>query len=167
MPSSHLILCHPLLLLLSIFPSLSVFSSELALHIRWPKYWNFSISPSSEYSGLISFRIDQFDPLAVQETLKSFLQHRNSKASILWHSVFFMVQLSHLYMTIGKTIALTTQTFVSQVSTFKYTVQVCRSFSSKEQAFLNFMVAVIIHSDFGAQEYKICHCFCFLFIYLP
>ena len=116
MPSNHLILCHPLLLLPSIFPSIRVFSNELVLYIRWPKYWSFrfSISPSNDYSGLISFRIDWFDPLAVQGTLKSLLQHHSSKASILQHSVFFRVQLSHPYMTTGKTIALTRQTFVGQ-----------------------------------------------------
>ena len=115
MPSSHLILCRPLLLLPSIFPSIRVFPSESALCIRWPKYWSFcfSISPSNEYSGLLSFRIDWFDLLAVQGTLKT-LQHHGLKASILWHSVFFMVQLSHPYMTTGKTIALTIQTFVSK-----------------------------------------------------
>ena len=109
MPSNHLILCYPLFLLPSIFPSIRVFSDESALHIRWPKYWSFSfnISPSNEYSGLISFRIDWFDFLAVQRTLKSLLQHDSSKASILWNSTFFMVQLSHPYMTTGKTIALT------------------------------------------------------------
>ena len=108
-PYSHLILCWPLLLLPSVLPSIRVFSNELALHIRWPKYWSFSfsISPSNEYSGLISFRTDWFNLLAVQGTLKSLLQHHNSKASVLYHSAFFMVQLSHLYMTIGKTIALT------------------------------------------------------------
>ena len=103
MPSNHLILCCPLLLLPSIFPSIRVFSSELVLHLRWPKYWsfNFSISPSNEYSGLISFRIDWFDVLAAQGTLKNLLQHHNLKASILQHSAFFIVQLSHLYMTAG------------------------------------------------------------------
>ena len=116
MPSNHLILCCPLILP-SIFPSIRVFSSESVLHIRWPKYWNFnfSISPSNEYSGLISFRIDWFDLLAVQGALKSLLQHHSSKASILWLSAFFMVQLSHPYMTAGKTIALTRQTFVGKV----------------------------------------------------
>ena len=115
-PSIHLILCHPLLLLPPTLPSIRVFSSELALHIRWPKYWNFSfsISPSSEYSGLISFRIDWFDLFAVQGALKSLLQHHSSKASILWHSAFFMVQHLRPYMTTGKTIALTIQTFVAQ-----------------------------------------------------
>ena len=116
MPSSHLILCHPLLLLPSVFPSITVFSIESALHIRWPKYWSFSfsISPSNECSGLISFSIDWLDLLAVQGTLKSLLQHHSSKASILRHSAFFMVQLSHPYMTTGKTIGLTKQTFVSK-----------------------------------------------------
>ena len=113
-PSNHLILCCPLLLLPSIFPSIRIFSNEWALHIRWPNYWDFSfnISPSNEYSCLISFRIDWFDLFAVQETLKSLLQHHSSKASILQCSAFFMVQLSHLYMTTGKTIALTIWTFV-------------------------------------------------------
>ena len=108
MPFNHLILCRPLLLPLSIFPSIRVFSNESALHIRWPKYWNFSfnINPSSEYSGLISFRMDWFDLLAVQGTLKSLLQHHSSKASVLYHSAFIMVQLSYPYMTTGKTIAL-------------------------------------------------------------
>ena len=117
MPSNHHILCHPLLLLPSIFPSVRVFSSELVLLIRWPEYWSFSfsISPSNEYSGLISFRIDWLGVLAVQRTLKSLLQHHSSKASILQHSAFFIVQLSHPYMTTGKTIALTRQTFVGKV----------------------------------------------------
>ena len=113
MPSHHLILCHPLLLL-SVFPSIRVFSNKSALHIRWPKYWSFSISPSNEYSGLISFRIDWFD-LAVQGTLKSLLQHHSSKASVLRCSAFFMVQLSHPYLTPGKTVALTIRTFVNKV----------------------------------------------------
>ena len=117
MTSNHLIFCHPLLLLPSIFPSIRVFSYESVLCIRWPKYWSFSfsISPSNEYSGLISFRMDWLGLLAVQETLKSFLQHHSSKASILQCSAFFIVQLSHPYMTIGKTIALTRQTFVNMV----------------------------------------------------
>ena len=117
MLSNHLIFCHPLLLLPSIFPTTGVFSSEPALRIRWPKYWSFSfrIGPSNEYSGLISFRIDWLDLLAVQGTLKSLLQHHSSKASILWCSAFFIVQLSDPYMTSGKTIALTRQTFVSKV----------------------------------------------------
>ena len=116
MPSNHLILCHPLLLLCSIFPSNRVFPSDSVLHIRWPKYWSFSISinPSNEYSELTSLMIDWLDLLAVQGTLKS-LQHHSSKASILWHSAFFIVQLSHPYMTIRKTIALTRFTFVGKV----------------------------------------------------
>ena len=116
-PSNHLILCHSLLLPPSIFPSIRVISNELVLCIRWPKYWSFSlsISPSNEYSGLISFRMDWLDLLAVQGTLNSLLQHHSSKASILWHSVFFMVQLSHPYMTTGETIALTRSTFVGKV----------------------------------------------------
>ena len=116
MSSNHLILCHPLLLLPSIFPSIKVFSNESVLRIRWPKYWSFSFSicPSNGYSGLISFRIDQFD-LAVQGTLKSLLQHHSSKTSILWCSAFFMVQLLLSYMTTGKTIALTRWTFVGKV----------------------------------------------------
>ena len=117
MSSYHLILCHPLLLPPSIFPSIKVFSRESFLHIRWPKYWSFSfsISPSNEYSGLISFRIDWLDLLAVQGTLQGLVQHHSSKASILCHSAFFIVQLSHPYMTTGKIIALTRWTFVGKV----------------------------------------------------
>ena len=117
MPPKHLVLCGPLLLLLSILPSIRVFSNESALRIRWPKYWSFSfsISPSNEYSGLIFFRMDWLDLLAVQGSLKSLLQHHSSKASILWCSAFFMVQLSHPYMTTGKTIALTRWTFVHKL----------------------------------------------------
>ena len=117
MPSSHLILCHPLLLLPPILPSIRVFSNESTLHMRWPKYWSFSfsISPSKEHPGLISLRMDWLDLLAVQGTLKSLLQHHSSKASILRHSAFFTVQLLHPYMTTGKTIALTRRTFVGKV----------------------------------------------------
>ena len=117
MPSNYLILCRPLLLLPPIPPSIRVFSNKSTLRMRWPKYWSFSfsISPSNEYSGLISFRIDWLDLLAVQGTLKSLLQHHTSKASILWHSASFTVQLSHPYMTTGKTIALTRRTFVGKV----------------------------------------------------
>ena len=117
MPSSYLIVCRPLLLLPSIFPNIRVFSNESALHIRWPKYWSFSfhISPSNEHPGLISFRMDLLDLFAVQETLKSLLQHHSSKASILWCSGFFPVQHSHPYMTTGKTIALTRWTFVGKI----------------------------------------------------
>ena len=121
MPSNHLILRHPLLLT-SIFPSIRAFSKESALHIRWPKYWSFSfnISPSNEHPGLISFRMDWLDLLAVQGTLKSLLQHHNSKASILWHSAFFIIQLSHPYMTTGKIITLTRRTFVGKVTSLLF-----------------------------------------------
>ena len=118
MPSNHLILCRPLLLPPSIFPSIRVFSNESVLHIKWPKYcsFSFSISPSNKYSGLISFRMDWLDLLAVQGTLKSLLQHHSSKASILWHSAFFIVQLSNPYITTGKTIALTSWNFVGRAT---------------------------------------------------
>ena len=125
MPPNHLILCHPLLRLPSIFPSINIFSSEFVLWIRWPKYWSFfsfSISPSNEYSGLNSFRMEWLDHLAVQGTLKSLLQHHSSKASILWCSAFFMVQLSHPYMTTGKNIALTRWTFVGKVISLLFNV---------------------------------------------
>ena len=117
MPSNHLTLCCPLLLLPSICPSISVFSHESSLHMRWPKYWSFSfnISPSNEHPGLISFTMDWLDLLAVQGTLKSLLQHHSSKASILWRSAFFILQLSHPYMTTGRTIALTRQNLVDKV----------------------------------------------------
>ena len=117
MSSNYLILCHPFLLLLSIFPSIGAFCNELVLHIMWPRYWSFSfsISPSNEYSGLISFRMDWLDLLAVQGTLKSFLQHHSLKASVLQQSAFFMVQISNQYITTGKTIALTRRTFVGKV----------------------------------------------------
>ena len=122
MPSNHLLLCYPLLLLPSIFPSIRVFSNESVLHIKWPKHWsfNFSISPSNEYSGLISFRMDWFDLLAVQGTLKSLLQHHSSKALVLQCSAFFIVQLSHLNITTGKTIALTRQTFVGKIMSLHF-----------------------------------------------
>ena len=155
MPSKHLIFCHPLLLLSSIIPSIRAFSNESALHIRWPKYWSFSfsINPSKEYSQLISFKMDRFDLLTVQSTLKSLLQHHSSKASILWHSAFFMVQLSHLYMTTGKTIPLTIWTFLRNVmSLLLIHCLGLYSFSSKEQASFNFVAAVTVCSDFGAQE---------------
>ena len=127
MPSNHLILCRPLLLLPSIFPNIKVFSNESALHIRWPKYWSFSfsISPSNEYSGLISFRTDWLDLLAVQGTLKSLLQYQSSKASIPWCTAFFIVQLSHPYMTTGNTIALTRWTFVDKVMSLLFNM-LCR-----------------------------------------
>ena len=125
MPSNHLILCRTLLLLLSIFLSFKVFSNESGLHIRWPKYWNFSFSISSfnKYSGLISFRIGWFDLLAVQWTFESLLQYHSSKASILWHSAFFMFQLSHPYLTTGNTIALTLQNFVGKVMSLLFNME--------------------------------------------
>ena len=136
MPSNHLILCHPLLFPPSIFPSIRVFSNESIFHIRWPKYqsFSFSISPSNECSGLISFRMDWLDILAVQGTLKSLLQHRSSKASVLQHSAFFTVQLSHPYMTTGKTIAMTRWTYVGKVISllFNKLSWLGHNFSSKE-----------------------------------
>ena len=122
MPSNRLIPCHSLLLLTSIFPSIMVFSNESVPHIRWPKYWRFSISPSIEYSGLTSFRMDWLDLLAVQGTLKNLLQHHSSKASVLWRSAFFIVKLSHPYMTTGKTTALTRQTFVDKVKSLLFNI---------------------------------------------
>ena len=170
MPSSHLILCHPFLLGPSIFPSIRVFSSESALHIRWPKYWSFSfsISPSKEHSGLI-FRMDWLDLLAVQGTLKSLLQHHSSEASVLWHSAFFIAQLSHPLMTTGKTIALTRRTFVGEVMSLLFNMlsRLVITFPSKEQASFNFMAAVTIYSDFGTQKNKVSHCFHSFPIYLP
>ena len=161
MPSNHLVLCHPLLLLPSIFPSIRVFSNDSVLHIRWPKYWSFSfsISPSNEYTGLISFSMDWFDLLEVQGTLKSLLQHHSSKVSILWHSAFCRVQLSHPYMTTGKTIASTIWTFFSKVMSLLFNMlsRFVIAFLSKEQTSFNFLATVTICSDFGAQENKICH----------
>ena len=154
-PVNHLILCCPLLLP-SIFPSIRVFSNESVLPIRWPKYWSFSfsISPSNEYSGLTSFRMNWLALLAVQGTLKSLLQHHSSKASILKCSAFFIVQFSHPYMTTGKTIALTRWTFLGKVMSLLFYMLLCikDACSSKEQASFNFMAAVTICSDFGAQE---------------
>ena len=155
MPSNHLILCRPLLLLPSIFPSIRVFSNEPVLHISWPKYcsFSFSISPSNEYSGLISFRIDWLDLLAVQGTLKSLLQHHSSKASTLQCSAFFIVQLSHPYITTGKTIALTRWTLVGKIMSLLFNMlsRFVIAFLPRRKH-LNFMVAVTICSDFGAQE---------------
>ena len=152
MPSNHLILCHPLLLLPLFFPSIKVVSNESVLQIRWPKYRSFSLSicPSKEHSGLISFRIDWLDLLAVQGTLKSLLQHHSSKASYLWRSAFFIVQLSHPYMTTGKTIALTRWTIVNQVMSLLFNMQsrLVTAFRPKSKH-LNFMAAVTICSDFG------------------
>ena len=153
MPFSHLILCRCLLLLPSIFPSIRVFSNESAFHICWPKYWSFSfnISSSNEHPGLISFRMDWLDILAVQRTLKSLLQHHSSKASILQPSVFFTVQLSHPFMTTGKTIALTRWTFVGKVTSLLLNMlsRLVITFLPRSKC-LNFMAVVTICSDFGA-----------------
>ena len=159
MPSNYLILCRALLLP-SIFPSIRVFSNEPILHIRWPKYWSFSfsISPSNEYSGLTSFRVDWFILLVVQGTLKSRLHHHSSKASILRHSAFFMVQLSYPYMTPGKNIALTRRTFVGTVKSLLFNMLSMLVISSKEQVSFNCMAEVTICSDFGDQTNKISHC---------
>ena len=167
MPSNHLVLCHLLLLLPSIFPSIQVFSNESVLHIRWPKYWSFSfsISPSNKYSGLISLRIDWFDLLAVQETLKSLLQHHSSEASILRHSAFFMVQLSHPYMTIGRIIALT---FVNKVMSL-----LCNTLSRFVIAFLSrrkHLLTSWLHSPSAVilePKKIVCHSFHCFPIYLP
>ena len=167
-PSNYLILCSPILLLPSVFPNIRIFSNESVPCIRWLKYWSLNISPSNEYSGLISYRNDCFDLLAVQGTLKSLLQHHSSKTSILQCSAFFKVQLSHPYMTTGKTIALTIQTFVRKVMSlfFNTLSRFVIAFLPRSKC-LNFMAAATIHSDFGAQENKICHCFQFFPIYLP
>ena len=172
MSSNHLILCCPLLLLPSISPGIRVFSNESALRIRWPEYWSFSfsISPSNEYSGLISFRMDWLELLAVQGTLKSLLQDHNSKASVLQCSAFFIVQLSiqHPYMTTGKTIALTRWTFVGKVMSLLFNMlSRLDTTSSREQASFNFMAAITICSDFGAQKNKVSHCFHYFPINLP
>ena len=153
MPSNHFILCCPLLLPPSIFPSIRVFSNESALHMRWPKYWSFSfsISPSNAYSGLISFRMDWLDHLDAQGTLKSLLQHHSLKASIVRCSVFFIVQLSHPYMTTGKTIALIRWAFVGKIISLLFNMlsRLVIAFVSRNKC-LNFMAAVTICSDFGA-----------------
>uniref|UniRef100_A0AC11D6A7 Uncharacterized protein n=2 Tax=Ovis aries TaxID=9940 RepID=A0AC11D6A7_SHEEP len=170
MPSSHLILGRPLLLLPPIPPSIRVFSNESTLHMRWPKYWSFSFSiiPSKEIPGLISFRMDWLDLLAVQGTLKSLLQHHSSNASILRRSAFFTVQLSHPYMTTAKTIALTRWTLVSKVMSLLLNMlsRLVITFLPGVSAF-NFMAAVTICSDFRAQENKVSHCFHCFPIYFP
>ena len=171
MPSNHLILCCPLLRLLSIFPNIRVFSNESALRIRWPKYWSFSfnISPSSEHPGLISFRMDRLDLLAVQGTLKSLLQHHNLKVSILQRSAFFTVQLSHPYMTTGKTIALTRQTLVDKVMSvlFKMLSRLVITFLPRSKhlliSWLQSPSAVILEPP----QNKVSHCFHCSPIYLP
>ena len=162
MPSNHLILCHHLLLLPSIFPSISVFSNESVLLIRWPKYWNFSFSicPSNEYSGLISFRMDWLDLLAVQGILKSLLQHHSSKASILQCSAFFIVQLSHPYMTSGKTIALTRRIFLGEEMSLLYNMlsRLVKAFLPRSKrlliSWLQSPSAVILE-----HKNKVFHCF--------
>ena len=171
MPSSHFILCHPLLLLPSIFPSIRVFSHESALHIRWPKFWSFSfsINPSNEHPGLVSFRMDWLDFLAVQETLKSLLQHHTSKASILLHSAFFVVQLSHPYMTTGKTIVLTRRTFVDKVMSLLFNMlsRWVITFLPRSQRLLISWLQSPSAVSFGAQKNKFSHCFHCFPIYLP
>ena len=172
MSSNHLILCGHLLFLPSIFPSIRVFSSESVLHIRWPKYWSFifNISPSNEYSGLISFRMDTLDLLAVQGTLKSLIQHHSSKASILWCSAFFIVQLSHPYITTRKTRALIRWTFVGKVMSLLFNMLsrlVITFLPRSKQVSFNFMAAITIRSDFEAQKNKVSHCFHCFPIYFP
>ena len=169
MPSKYLMVCRPLLLLPSIFSSIRVFSNESVICIRGPKYWSFSLSinPSNEYSGLISFSIDSFDLLAVQETLKSLLQHHSSKASILRHSAFFIVQLSHPYTTTGKTIAFTRWTFVDKVMSLLFNMLSRLVIAFLPRSKHLFMAAVTICSDFGAQKSKVSHCFHYFPISLP
>ena len=158
MPSSHFILCHPLLLLPPIPPSIRVFSNESTLRMKWPKYWSFSFSiiPSKEIPGLISFRMDWFDFLAVQGTLKNLLQHHSSKASVLWCWAFFIVQLSHLYMTTEKTIALTRWTFVAKIMSLSFNMlsSLVITFLPRNKCLLIFKAAVTACSDFGAQNIK-------------
>ena len=159
MPCNHLILCRPLLFLPLIFTTIRVSSNESVLRIKWPKYWSFSfsVSPSSEYSGLISFRMDWLDLLAVQKTLKSLLQRHSSKAPILWCSAFFIVQLSHQYMTTGKTIDLTRWNFVGKVMSLLFNMlsRLIITFFPRSKASFNFMAAITICSDFGAQKSKV------------
>ena len=162
MPSKHLILCHPLLLLPSIFPNIRVFSNKSALHIRWLKYWSFSISPSNEHPGLVSFRMDWLNLLAVQGTLKSLLQHHSSKASILELSTFFIVQLSHPYMITGKTTALTRWTFVGKVMSLLFNMlsRLVIPFLPRTKCLLNSWLQSPSAVIFGASKNKICHCCC-------
>ena len=163
----HLILSGLVLLSPSTFPSIRSFPMSRFNHIRWPKYWSFTISPSSECLGLISFRTDWFDLLAVQEALRSLLQHHSIKASVTLHSVFFMVQISHPYITTRKTVALTIWTFVNKVMSLLLNMlsRFVIAFLPKSKL-LNFVAAFMVHSDFGAQVIKICHCFHFCPIYL-
>ena len=171
MPSSYLILCRPLFLLPPIPPSIRVFSNESTLRMRWPKYWSFSfnIIPSKEIPGLISFRMDWLVLLAVQGTLKSLLQHHSSKASILQRLAFFTVQLSHPYMTTGKTIALTRWTFVGKVMSLLLNMlsRLDITFLPRSKCLLISWLTVTICSDFGAPNNKVCHCFHCFPIYFP
>ena len=173
MPSNYLILCHPLLLPPSIFPSIRVFTNESALHIRWSKYrsLSFSISPSNEYSGLISFRTDWLDLLAVERTLKSLFQHHSSKASILQCSAFFIVPLSHSYMTTGKTIALTRWTFVSKVMSLVFNMcsrLIITFLPRSKHLLISWLQSITICSNFGAPpKHKVSHCFHCSPIYWP
>ena len=171
MPSNYLILCHPPLLLPSIFPRIRLFSNESVLRIKWPKYWSFSLSfsPSNEYSGLISFRMDWLDILAVHGALESLLQHHSSKAPVLWHSAFFIVQLSHPYMTTGKTTALTRWTFVGKVMSLLFNMLsrlVITFLPRSKHLFISWLQspsAVILEPP----QNKVCHCFHCFPIYLP
>ena len=171
MPSNHLILCHSLLLPPSIFPSIRVFSNESALLIRWPKYWSFTfnISPSNEHPGLISFRMEGLDLVAVQEILKSLLQHHSSKASILRHSAFFIIQLSHPYMTTGKTIALTRWTFVDKVMSLLFNIfsRLVITFLPRSKRLLISWLQSPSAVIFEAQKNKVSHCFHCFPIYFP
>ena len=170
MPSNHLTLCHPFLFLPSIFPSIRVISKESVLHIRWPKYWSFSfnISPSDEYSGLISFRMNWLDLLAFQGTLKSLLQHHGSKAPILWHSAFFIVQLSHPYMTTGKTMTLTRWTFVGKAMSLLFNMlsRLVIAFLPKNKCLLILWQQSPSMVILEPSEI-VCHCFHCFPIYLP
>ena len=171
MPYNHLILCRPRLLLPSIFPSTSIFSNESVLRIKWPNFWSFSlsISPSNEHSGQISFRMNWFDLLAVHGTLMSVLQHHFSKASILWHSAFFIVPLSHPYMTTGKTIALTRWTFVDKVMSLLFYMlsRLVITFLPRSKRLLISWLQSPSAVIFGAQKNKVSHCFHCFPIYLP
>ena len=173
MPSSHLTLCHPLVLLPPIPPSIRVFSNESTLRMRWPKYWNFSLSlslsPSNEHPGLVSFRMDWLDLLAGHRTLKSLLQHHSLKTSVRRCSAFFMVQLSHPYMTTGKTISLTKQTFVSKVMSLLFNIlsRIVIAFLPRSKHLLILWLQSPSAVILGAQENKICHCFHFSPFYLP
>ena len=168
MPSSHLILCHPLFLLPPIPPSIGVFSNESTLHMRWPKYWSFSfsISPSNEHPGLISFRMDCLDLLAVQGTLKSLLQHHSSKTSILWRSAFFTIQLSHPYMTTGKTIALTRRTLVGKVMSLLLNIlsRLVITFPPRSKRLL---ISWLQSPSAVIPKNKVWHCFHCFPIYFP